>query len=133
LIYLRKDWGIIGSRIPIINNEIVIKNYHAMKTVITSSGKNLKSIFDLRFGRAAWFCLLDEESGQTTFIENPEVNAARGAGSKVAEKMVEMGVEKVISGDFGPKAKDMLERFNIQMVILDDGNLTIKEIIKKIK
>jgi predicted Fe-Mo cluster-binding NifX family protein len=102
-----------------------------MKTVITSTGKKLDATFDLRFGRAAWFCLLDEESGSTTFIENEQAEAFHGAGSKVAEKMVELGVGKVISGDFGPKAKEMLEKFNIQMVILNDEKLTIREIIKK--
>ena len=103
-----------------------------MKTVITSSGNKLSSSFDQRFGRAAWFCILDEESGKTSFVENSHIDAAHGAGSKVAEMMVELGVGKAISGDFGPRAKELLERFNIQMVIINDGNLTVKEIIKKL-
>ncbi len=43
---------------------------------------------------------------------------SQGAGGKVVETAIELGVTKVISGDFGPKAKDLLEKFNIQMVIL---------------
>lgn len=104
-----------------------------MKTVITSSGNTLESDFDLRFGRAAWFCVYSEENGETEFIENKNVNASNGAGIKVAEKMVELGVSKIISGDFGPKAKDMLDKFNIQMVILQNEGSRIKDIIKKIK
>ena len=103
-----------------------------MKTVITSKGNNQKAYFDPRFGRAGWFCILDEESGKTTFIENDQAEATGGAGVKVAEKMVEIGVQKAISGDFGPKAKDLLDKFNIQMVIISDDHQTIKEIISKL-
>ena len=104
-----------------------------MKTVITSTGSNLDSEFDLRFGRGAWFCVVNEETGETSFIENELMNASGGAGTKAAEKMVELGVNKVISGDFGPKAKELLDKFNIQMVILQDDPKTVKEIINKLK
>ena len=56
---------------------------------ILVTGNNLDSGFDLRFGCAGWFCILDEETGAT----------------------------RVISGDFGSKAKELLEKFNIQMVL----------------
>ena len=104
-----------------------------MKTIITSTGSKVNSDFDLRFGRAGWFCLLDEESGKTTFYENEYKEAMQGAGSKVVEKVAELGVGKVISGDFGPKAKELLDRLNIQMVILTDNSLTVQDIIHKIK
>ena len=104
-----------------------------MKTIISSEGNGLKSTFDLRFGRAAWFCLLDEETGTTSFFENQFKNESQGAGGKVVENVVELGVTKVISGDFGPKAKDLLEKFNIQMVILPDGNKSVEEIIAQLK
>jgi len=103
-----------------------------MKTVITSTENNENAKFDLRFGRAQWFCLLDDETERLTFYENDQANAPGGAGTKAAEKMIELGVEKVISGDFGPKAKDLLQKFKIQMVILQDEGNTISEIVKKI-
>ena len=46
--------------------------------------------------------------------------------------MVELGVKKVISGDFGPKAKDLLDKFKIQMVVIQDDT-TVAEIIEKLK
>ena len=103
------------------------------KTVITSSGKDQSSVFDKRFGRAAWFCLYDEENGNTEFYENKLKDATGGAGTKAAEKMIELGAEKVISGDFGPKAKDLLDKFSIQMIIIQDENITISDIIGKMK
>lgn len=104
-----------------------------MKTVITAAGTDLNAPFDKRFGRAASFCVFDEATGETQFVVNESANASGGAGTNAAAKMVELGVTKVVSGDFGPKAKDMLEKFNIQMVIIQDDNSTIQDIINKFK
>jgi len=100
-----------------------------MKTVITSKGQKLDSKFDLRFGRGAYFCIHDSETGKSEFIKNEYADAQGGAGTKTAEKMVELGVGKVISGDFGPKAKSLLNEFKIQMIIIQDDEKTIKEIL----
>ncbi len=104
-----------------------------MKTAITSKGNSLNSSFDLRFGRGAWFCIFDETTQETTFIENENVHAQGGAGTMAGEKMIELGVGKVVSGDFGPKAKDLLAKFNVQMVIMQDEQATISELINKMK
>ena len=103
-----------------------------MKTVITSKGNQEQSTFDLRFGRGAYFCLFDSETKQVEFYENEYVQAQGGAGTKAAEKMIELGAKKIISGDFGPKAKELLEKFNIQMVIFENDEITIAEILKLI-
>lgn len=103
-----------------------------MKTVITSAGDQLTAAFDKRFGRASWFCLFDDETKETKFFVNEHENANNGAGTKAAETMVNLGAKKVISGDFGPKAKELLEQFNIQMVILSDNGLSIASVIDKI-
>lgn len=103
------------------------------KTVITCSENEISSRFDRRFGRAAWYCLYDEKSGATTFIKNENIHADQGAGIKGAEKMIELDINKIISGDFGPKAKDLLNKFNIQLVILQDDELTVQDIIDKLK
>lgn len=103
-----------------------------MKTIISSTGNKTNSKLDLRFGRAAWFCLLDEETGETSFYKNEHLEASHGAGTKASEMAVELGASKVISGDFGPKAKELLDKFNIQMVILTDDSDSIADIIKKI-
>ncbi|NQU86754.1 MAG: dinitrogenase iron-molybdenum cofactor biosynthesis protein [Mariniphaga sp.] len=104
-----------------------------MKILITSKGNSLNSKFDLRFGRAGWFCIYDDKNKTTKFIENENVNANGGAGTKTAEKVAELGIKQVISGDFGPKAKSLLERFKIQMIIMDEGSKTVQEIINKIQ
>jgi predicted Fe-Mo cluster-binding NifX family protein len=104
-----------------------------MKTIITSSGKKTSSAFDLRFGRAAWFCLYDHETENTTFHENYHVDDGHGAGQKAAELVFELGADRVISGDFGPKAKDILDRLKVQMVIIENDNQSVGDVIKKLK
>ena len=104
-----------------------------MNTLISSTGNNLDAGFDLRFGRAGWFCLLNEKTGETTFYENENKEASHGAGTKAVEKVVELGANRVISGDFGPKAKELLEKFNIQMVLLSDDSKSIADIVDSIK
>ncbi len=103
-----------------------------MKTVITSTGNSITSTFDKRFGRGAWFCIYDSNTDEPTFIKNEFAEQQSGAGTKVSAKMVELGVTKVISGDFGPKAKELLDQFKIQMVVTQEES-TVEEIIKKLK
>lgn len=103
-----------------------------MITIITSTGDSLTSRFDLRFGRAAWFCIFDENSGVTEFIENSAGSEMNGTGVKAAEIAAAKGARKIISGDFGPKARDLLEQLKIQMVILQDNELSVGEIIDRI-
>jgi len=104
-----------------------------MKVIITASGDNTKSKFDLRFGRAGWFCVYDSETKSTQFIENSFKNANGGAGTKSSEMAAELGAEKVISGEFGPKAKTMLEKLRIQMVAIKDDQLKVDDIISKLE
>ena len=104
-----------------------------MKIAITSTGDNSSSKFDIRFGRSSWFCLYDNESGNTRFIENGNKELSGGAGTKTAEMIAELGVKQVISGDFGPKAKSLLEQLKIQMIIPEERDLTIQEILNHMK
>ncbi|MFA8299310.1 MAG: NifB/NifX family molybdenum-iron cluster-binding protein [Hyphomicrobiales bacterium] len=103
-----------------------------MKILITSTGNSVDSVFDLRFGRAEWYCIYDVENASTEFFNNESKNQQEGAGIKAAEQAAVFSVEKVISGDFGPKAKDLLNKFSIQMVVLQEQGITIKEIINKL-
>lgn len=66
-------------------------------------------------------------------MKNDSVDVAGGAGTRTAEKMIEWNVKKVISGDYGPKAKDLLDRFNVQLVIMKNEDKTVGEIVGKLK
>ena len=104
-----------------------------MKTVISSTGNSLNSEFDLRFGRASWFCIYEDSTDEVQFVENSSKDAQSGAGTKAVEIVAELGAQRIISGDFGPKAKKLLEQFDIQMVILNDDRKTIHDIVRQLK
>jgi predicted Fe-Mo cluster-binding NifX family protein len=100
-----------------------------MKTIITSTGNTLKSAFDKRFGKAKWFCMLDEDTSETTFIENREYEAQQGTCKKAAALIKQLEADKVISGHFGPGATRQLNEAGIQMIIYEKPKSTVQEII----
>lgn len=104
-----------------------------MKIIITSTGDKLNSTFDLRFGRAGWFCLYDKETKASNFIKNSFKDSNGGAGTKTSEMVAELGVQQVISGHFGPKAEDLLKRLKIQMIVMNEDELKVEDIIKKLE
>lgn len=104
-----------------------------MKTLITSTGNILTAPFDKRFGRAEWFCIYNESTQNIIFSPNTNVEESSSVGVKTANKMVKLGISKVISGDFGKKAKEVLEKLEIQMVVLPETGLTVGDIIEKLK
>ena len=104
-----------------------------MKTIITSKGSELTALFEKRFGRAAYYCIYDENLESISFIPNEQANAHGGAGTNAAGKMIELGIKRIVSGDIGPKAKDVLEKFDVEMISLTDTGQTIEQIIRQLK
>jgi len=85
-----------------------------MKIAFTSSGPDLSSPLDPRFGRAAGFLSLDTETGETVYTANDQnLNAAQGAGIQAAQNVAATGAEAVITGHCGPKAFRILSASNI--------------------
>ncbi|XCN71792.1 MAG: NifB/NifX family molybdenum-iron cluster-binding protein [Candidatus Electrothrix aestuarii] len=86
-----------------------------MKLCITAAGNDLNAATDAAFGRAPWFVLIDIESGTTQGIENSNSQASQGAGIAAAQTMSEHGVDAVLTGRLGPKAKAALEASGVGM------------------
>ena len=86
-----------------------------MKLCITAAGNDISAVTDAAFGRAPWFVLVDTESGITQGIENVSAQAAQGAGIAAAQAMTEHGVDAVLTGRLGPKARAALEASGVGM------------------
>ena len=104
-----------------------------MKTAITSTGPYLESLYDLRFGRCPFLCILDELKDSIEFVPNEYFRWQDGAGSALAQKIIELKIKKVISGDFGPIVQEILKEHNIQMVIYPDNEKTVGDIIAHVR
>ncbi len=86
-----------------------------MKLCITAAGNDISAATDAAFGRAPWFVLVDTESGITQGIENVSAQATQGAGIAAAQTMSEHGVDAVLTGRLGPKARAALEASGVGM------------------
>lgn len=91
-----------------------------MIVAITSTGNTLKAKLDSRFGRCAYVALYDTESGAVEFVPNPHQENIEGAGTDLAALVAGRGVQKVVSGEFGVKAKSLFDRMRIQLILLKD-------------
>jgi predicted Fe-Mo cluster-binding NifX family protein len=75
-----------------------------VKICITAVGPKLDSATDPRFGRCAYFLILDEKGKLLKAIPNKGVEAMRGAGVTAAQIVADQGVKIVITGNVGPNA-----------------------------
>jgi len=92
----------------------------------------MESPVDSRFGRAAFFLVVDTESGSVeTHSNDQNVNAAQGAGIQAAEAVARLGADVVITGHCGPKAFRTLQAAGIQVVVGAQG--AVQQAVDKFK
>jgi len=87
-----------------------------MKIAVTSSGPELKSDIDPRFGRCQYFIIFDTENEEFEAIENSNARGMGGVGIQSAQVMADKGVQVVISGNCGPNAFRTLEAAGIKLI-----------------
>ena len=103
-----------------------------MNIAITSTGTTLTSKVDPRFGRAAYFIIINSESGDFRAVENSQnLNLPQGAGIQAGKTIIENGVEVLITGNCGPKAFKVLESAGIRIFTGADG--TVDEVFQMYK
>jgi predicted Fe-Mo cluster-binding NifX family protein len=101
-----------------------------MKIAITSTGNSQDATLDKRFGRCAFFVIYDTENGSIEFIPNPNNKNIEGAGPASVHFIASRGVKKVISGEFGAKVKSIFDQLQMQLIILNDPDKSIRAIIE---
>jgi len=103
-----------------------------MKIVVSSQGATLDSPVDPRFGRAAYFLLVDSDTGAFSAHDNAQnLNAPQGAGIQAAQTVARLGAEAVITGHVGPKAFATLQATGI--AIHTGGAGSVRQAIEQFK
>lgn len=103
-----------------------------MKIAISTATDQLDGPFDPRFGRGAFFCIVDTDSGAFQAHANAGLQATGGAGVQAAQFVANQGVQVVISGDFGPNAHMTLAAAGIAMYLAPSGEaLTGREMLDR--
>ena len=102
-----------------------------MKIAMTSTGKALDSQVDQRFGRAAYFLVVDPDTMDFTAVENESIVAAGGAGISAAKAVVDAGAEAVLTGNCGPNAERTLSAAGVRLFTSVTG--TVAEAVELFK
>lgn len=103
-----------------------------MKVLITTMAPDLDAAVDPRFGRGAYFLIVDTDTMDWRAEPNVAVNAAGGAGSQAAQFAANQKVAAVISGDFGPNAYSALNAASLPMYLFGSGG-TARETVALFK
>jgi predicted Fe-Mo cluster-binding NifX family protein len=96
-----------------------------MKIALTSTGKELTSDIDPRFGRCAYFIVVDTDSRNVEIFPNENKDLTSGAGIQAATFIASTGVQAVITGNCGPNAIDVLSAAGIDLYT-GEGGRTVK-------
>ncbi|HEV57643.1 MAG TPA: dinitrogenase iron-molybdenum cofactor biosynthesis protein [Phycisphaerales bacterium] len=99
-----------------------------MKIAVTAQGPDLDAAVDPRFGRAAYFLLVDTETMDFSLMENEASQAAGGAGVSAAQAVIDAGAEAVLTGNCGPNAFRTLKAGGVSVYTGVSG--TVREAIE---
>ena len=102
-----------------------------MKIAVAASGNNLDAPVDPRFGRCAWFVIVDSDTMAFEAVQNPGAMAGGGAGIQAAQVVASKGAQVVVAGNMGPNAHQALTAAGIQILPFVGG--TVRQAVEAVK
>lgn len=105
-----------------------------MKIGVLSDGYDLESYVSDDFGHAPFFLIVDSDTLDYVVVEN-EFLEAEGAGMKVAEAIVSLKVDAVITGGIGSHGYDILTKAGIRVSFDEEGTVEecVTNLLRRIK
>ena len=100
-----------------------------MKLAVSTSGKDLSSLVEPRFGRCPNFLIVDTETMKFEVVPNTAVGSAHGAGIAAAQLVASMGAKAVLTGNVGPNAYSALSSSGIKIVTGVSG--TVEDAVRR--
>ena len=102
-----------------------------MRVCVTAVAPSLDAQIDPRFGRCAYFIIVDTDTMSFKAIPNTSASALSGAGIQAAQTVVNEGVEAVITGNVGPNSYQVLASAGVKIFTGAFG--TVREAIEAYK
>lgn len=100
-----------------------------MKIAVSSSGKDLDSQMDPRFGRCAYFVIVETEDMSFEAFDNENIALGGGAGIQSAQFVSSKGAKAVLTGNCGPNAVQTLSAAHVKVFVGQSG--TVREAIER--
>jgi predicted Fe-Mo cluster-binding NifX family protein len=99
-----------------------------MKIAVTSTGQDLDSPVDPRFGRAAYILIVDPDTLAFDVLDNAgNVNAFKGAGIQAATMIADRQADVLLTGFCGPNAFKALDAARVK--VAGDVSGTVREAV----
>jgi predicted Fe-Mo cluster-binding NifX family protein len=102
-----------------------------MRIAITANGPTMDANVDPRFGRCAYFLVVDTDTLETEAVENSNAALGQGAGIQSAQLMATKQVKYVLTGNCGPNAHETLSAAGIGVILNCSG--TAREVVEHFK
>jgi len=102
-----------------------------MKVAISSSGQDLNSPIDPRFGRCAYFLVVETDDMSSDVFDNESAGLGGGAGIQSAQFIISKGAKAVITGNCGPNAVKTLSVGGVEVFLGNTG--IVRKVLEKLK
>ena len=102
-----------------------------MKVAVSSNGDSLETQLDPRFGRCAFFLVVNPDDMSFEAFNNESAAQKGGAGIQAAQFLASQGVDAVITGNCGPNAVQTLSAAGVELFAGQAG--TVKEVVERFK
>jgi predicted Fe-Mo cluster-binding NifX family protein len=116
---------------PLGINTLTMKGVHNMKVAVSSNGEDLNAQLDPRFGRCAYFLVVNPDDMSFDALNNESAVQGGGAGIQAAQFLASQGVVAVITGNCGPNAVQTLSAAGIEL--FGDQAGTVREVVERFK
>ena len=94
-----------------------------MKIGVVAEGESLDSFIAEDFGHAPFFLIVDSETLDYEVVKNEFMNSLEGAGMKVADAIISLKVDAVITGGIGPHGYEKLTGAGIKVSFDEEGTV----------
>jgi len=96
---------------------------------VSSNGKNLDSQIDPRFGRCAYFLIVDTDNMSFEAFDNESIALGGGAGIQAAQFVASKGAKSILTGNVGPNAVKTLGAAGVEVFVGQNG--TVREAVER--
>jgi len=102
-----------------------------MKVGVTAAAEGLEATADPRFGRCAFFVVVDTDSMTAKSVDNQSAMTSGGAGIQAAQAVAASGAKVLITGNVGPNAIETLAAAGIEVYQHRGG--TVRDAVEQFK